>query len=59
MKFYNIEKKVCWRGFLVEMNMIDFLYDKLNLIYNYVKDSNIMLWYMNFCDCYIFIVYIL
>lgn len=53
------EKKVCWRGFLVEMNMKDFLYDKLNLIYNYVKDSNIMLWYMNFCDCYIFIVYIL
>lgn len=50
------EKKACWRGFPVEMNMIDLLHDKLNLIHNYVKDSYTTSWHMNFCDRHIPIV---
>lgn len=58
MKFHNTEKKACWRGFPVEMNMIDLIHNKLNLIHNYVKDSNTMAWHMNFCNSHIPIVYI-
>lgn len=45
-------------GFSVEMNMIDLINNKLNLIHNYVKDSNTMAWHMNFCNSHIPIVYI-